>query len=148
MSRAASRLNSKKNSSKGSNKTKTKLTKTLKKILDAYLFHSPTLIAALVFSGLTYFIATNIEPAQIRNWLLPNTYLPLLLSVFISGFFWFSYILLSSRRGFLLAIAAVIFLFLYLQQTIITASIVAAILAPILVIEIIVSLIKFISQKF
>ena len=107
-----------------------------------YLKHLPTFIFALLFSGTTYLILTRIHPENIKHFLIPNSYLPLLISVFLSSFFLFSFILLNSRRGFLISLLMLIFLFLHLQQTEIPLKIVFFIVAPLFFIETIISLIK------
>lgn len=110
-----------------------------------YVKHLPTLVFAFLFFTTTYLILTRIHPESIRHFLIPNSYLPLLISAFLFSFFLFSFILLNSRRGFLISLLVLIFLFLHLQQTEISLKIVFYIVVPIFFIEAIISLIK---EKF
>lgn len=148
MTRAASRLKFKSKSS--SKKTRlpkqskhsanAPLIKSLFRLLIRYLRHLPTLLIGLIFSAVVYLIVTRVEPSSIKHAPLPNSYLPLLLAVFLACFFIFSFVLLNTRRGFFLALIVMIILFLRVQQVIFSPIVIIAVVAPILVIELAFSL--------
>ncbi len=117
--------------------------KTGKKLAVAYVKHLPTLLLGLIFSTGTYFILTRIPPSNLQHILLPNSYLPFLIMFFLSSFFLLSYLLLNSRRGFLLAFALNLLLFLKLQQAIIDTSIILSIIIPIFIIELSFNLVNY-----
>lgn len=81
----------------------------------SYLEHLPTLVIGLLFYVGLYFLVTKFYPAQIQNFIVPNTYLPLQIFLFGGNFFLLSYIFLSARRGLLLSLAVAWMLFLKLQ---------------------------------
>lgn len=150
MTRAASRLKSKPKSKPKSKKAKPSqqskhsadapLIKSLFRLVVRYLKHLPTLLIGLIFSAVVYLIITRVEPSSIRHVILPNSYLPLLLAVFLACFFIFSFVLLNTRRGFFSALIVMIVLFLRVQQVIFSPLIIIAVVAPILVIELAFSL--------
>lgn len=112
-----------------------------------YLAHLPTLLIGLGFSFLSYKIFTLVHPDSIKHFLLPNSYLPLLLVIFFALFFLFSYLLLNSRRGFFISYFAVIILFLKLQQVELSAVIILLVAAPFLMLELLITAITFIISK-
>ncbi len=81
-----------------------------------YLKHSPTLILGLLSLAILYYLLSNFYPEQVKNILVANSYLPILLSFFFSGFFLFSFIFLHSRRGFLLSLFLTTILFLQIHS--------------------------------
>jgi len=109
--------------------------------LKGYLTHLPTLFFAFVSCYLTYLFVINISPETVRHFILPNTYLPLIILVFISSFFLSSYILLNSRRGLFTASYLSLLTFLAVQQVILDWRVIGILLIPFLVIETILSLI-------
>jgi hypothetical protein len=146
MARAQSRLESGKKSRKKRG-FKIKLPslgrfKFIKRIISAYWQHLPTFVAGLIFAAVTYWFISHINPNQVKHFILPNTYLPLLLLVFLTSFFLSGFIWLNSRRGLMTAVIITILLFLQLQQAIITSTIILAIVVPLVVIELILSFIK------
>lgn len=110
-----------------------------------YLQHWPTLLLALTFTAATYLILTRVSPASIRHVLLPNTYLPLLVTAFLAFWFGFSFILLNSRRGLFLSLALTTFLFLRLQQVEITRQAILVILGFFLGSELVFTLLNHLS---
>ena len=112
-----------------------------------YLAHLPTLLIGLGFSFLSYKILTYIHPDSIKHVLLPNSYLPLLLTIFFALFFLASYLLLNSRRGFFISYFAVIILFLTLQQVELSAVIVLLVTAPFFMLDLLITAITFIKSK-
>lgn len=114
----------------------------LKSLVANYCHHLVTLFFAFIFSFITYSILTKVSPDSIKHFILPNSYLPFLISFFLASFFLLSFLLLHTRRGFLLAIFLLITLFLKLQQVEITYLILLSLFLPLAVIEVIASLIK------
>lgn len=107
-----------------------------------YFSHLPTLAMAGIFAYLTSLLMHQVHPSQVKHFILPNSYLPLLILVFITTFFLVSWMLLNTRRGFLAALALSLILFLRVQQVVLNPSTILIILSPLLVIEVAVSLIN------
>lgn len=100
MRKAKSRLKTNKpNSKKKSIQVRSK-TQTGSDLFPRYIRHLPTLLISLPFYAGVYLILTRINPHTIEDFLIPNTYLPLQLVLFLANFFLFSFLLLKSRRGF------------------------------------------------
>lgn len=83
--------------------------------VNPYLMRLPTLLLSFVGYGATFFILTHIPPEQVQSFLLPNTYLPLLLALGEGHFFFFSYVFMKTRRGLLLTLLLTALLFLQLH---------------------------------
>lgn len=141
--KSSNRSKSKKNRAKSSLKSSS--SNSLSALLVQYIRHLPTLILGLIFSGGVYYILINISPDRIKHFILPNTYLPLLLTFFFAAMFIFSFIWLNTVRGFFTAIVLSIILFLMLQQVILTPVILAVLAAVFLLANLIY---KFISARF
>lgn len=94
-------------------------------LLTRYLKHLPTLSLSLPFLGVTGYIVTRVSPTQVRHFILPNTYLPLLAPFFLGMFFFLAFIFLNSRRAFFLSLSLTFFLFLKLHAVSLTWVIVA-----------------------
>jgi hypothetical protein len=88
--------------------------------LQAYWQHLPTLLVGLIFAAVTGLILTQVQPLKIKHFLLPHSYLPLLLAVFATCWFVASFVLLNTRRGLILALWCSLLLFLRLQQVLLT----------------------------
>ncbi len=125
--------------------SKTSASGGLSALLARYLRHLPTLIIGLFFSGVVYFILTQIQPDKVKHFILPNSYLPLLFAFFFAIMFIFSFIWLNTPRGFFTAIVLSIILFLLLQQVILTPIIFGVLAAAFLVTNLIY---KLISARF
>ncbi len=107
-----------------------------------YLKHLPLLLLSLPFYIGTYFIFNNIYPDQIKNFILPNAFLPLQGILFFANFFLFSYLLLNTRRGLELAVFISVFIFLKLQGLINFSSIITTTLIILLAFELTITLSK------
>jgi hypothetical protein len=105
--------------------------------LSSYLRYLPTLILSFPLYGCAYYIVTTFSPQQIRHIILPNTYLPLLLVIFLANGFLFSFFLLKTRRGFLFSALITLLLFLKLQSVIVTWQVVTVLLISFAIIELI-----------
>lgn len=114
----------------------------IKQLILSYLQYLPTLILGLVFTGGVYLVLTYVDPDKIKHFILPNTYLPLLILFFLAALFIFSFVWLNSRRGLITALGLSLILFFKLQQFILTPTIIALIIAPLLMIELIFSLLS------
>jgi hypothetical protein len=123
-------------------KKNNKLTNRILKLIKLYLTHLLTLIIGLCFTFITYNIFKHISPVSIKHFILPNSYLPLLLPLFLSCFFCLSFVLLNTRRGFLTSLIILILTFLKLQAVIFTPLIILCTILPFLTLEIILSLIS------
>lgn len=113
MQKAKSRIKS-----KSPTQAKSKLVKSelfMATVLKKYLKHLPLLIISLPFYGLVYYLLTRVHPDKIRHFLIPNTYLPFQLPLFMANFFLFSYLLLNTRRGLELSLLIMLTLFLKLE---------------------------------
>lgn len=81
-----------------------------------YLKHLPILLFSFPFYfGLVY-VLTQISPELIKNMLLPNSYLPLLVLIYFATLFSFTFFLLSFRRGIVVSSVLTIMVFAKLQQ--------------------------------
>lgn len=83
---------------------------------ERYFRHSPTLLISLPFYYLIYYIFNNVFPTEIANFPLYNSYLGLLLPVYIANMLLLSYLFLNSRIGAFCSLILTIALFLKLQH--------------------------------
>lgn len=84
--------------------------------LKLYLINLPTLFLGLLFYSLLFFTFRYIEPETIRDMVMRQSYFPVLVFSFGGHFFFFSYLLINLRRGFLLAAWLTLALGLRLQH--------------------------------
>jgi hypothetical protein len=82
----------------------------------SYLGHLPALFMSFIFYGLMIFIFIYIDPKSIENTPVPHLYFPLLTTAFLGDFFFFSFLFLNSRKGFLTALVLTSLLFVRLQH--------------------------------
>ncbi|OGV91453.1 hypothetical protein A2783_01460 [Microgenomates group bacterium RIFCSPHIGHO2_01_FULL_45_11] len=75
----------------------------------------PTVIVNLLFWGITGFMIIFVDPALIKNIILPESYLPFFISLFIALFLTLSLILSHTRRGFFVSTVIISYLFLSLK---------------------------------
>ncbi len=87
-------------------------------IIKKYLNHLPTLILAIILWLTTVFFLREISPDSVKHFILPNSYLPFLVLIFLSSLFSLSFIFLNRRIGYLLSIAITTYLFLKIQQVV------------------------------
>jgi hypothetical protein len=78
----------------------------------------PILIVSFIFYYGVYHIFVNVSPDSIANYLLPNTYLPLLVTFFLANFFLFTYIFLNKNFGLLISLFLTTLMFMRLQQVV------------------------------
>ncbi len=109
------------------------------KIIQKYRRHWPLLLLSLPFYGGVYYIIMAVHPDQIQHFLIPNTYLPLQLVLFGGNFFFFSYLLLKTRRGLETSLLLSGVLFLKLQLIINYLVVTAGLIILILGIEVLIS---------
>lgn len=107
-----------------SKNAKNKLSHFSHPVFKAYLLHLPTFILSLPFWISIWYIFTRVEPSSIESFLLPNTYLPLLLCIFLAVGLTLSYLTLNSKLGFLLSFYLGMFLFFKLQHIEINLSLI------------------------
>lgn len=112
------------------------------KLPKKYLKHLLLLFLSIPFYAGAYYIFTYIHPVKIQHFLIPNTYLPLQLVLFLGNFFLFSYLLLNTRRGFELSFFLMLTLFLKLQLITNYVSVATGLLIIMLIIELAISLLK------
>lgn len=113
-----------------------------------YLKHIPTLIIGLIFSYILFQFLNKVNPSNVKHFLLPNSYLPLLLLVFFTGFFLLSFLLLNSRRGLIGSLWLTIILFLQVQRVIISIQAIIILFFILVLLEILYLFAnKIISQK-
>lgn len=86
--------------------------------LNNYLSHLPALFMAGFFYLILVLVMVNIDPQLIKNLILPSTYLPVLLLVFLANFFLLSFIFLNSKRGLFYTTIVTIITFLKFQKVI------------------------------
>lgn len=81
-----------------------------------YLNHLHLLFLATLFYAGVIWVFNAIYPQQIKNILLPNSYLPLQGLLFFGNFLLFSFLFLKSRRGFFTALIINSWFFFKFQQ--------------------------------
>lgn len=80
-----------------------------------YVRFTPLLLmAALSYSGVAWLV-THIPPERVQNWLLPDSYLPFHIPLFLGNFFLCTFVTLSKRWGILIALTVAWLFFLKLQ---------------------------------
>jgi len=82
-------------------------------LLKRYLHYVFCLLIALFAYFLIYLLLTKVYPNQIQNFIFKNSYLPLFLLISIANFFFFTFLLLNKKHGFI--IAFIINLILYFR---------------------------------
>lgn len=115
--------------------------------LKQYFKHLPTLILSLPFYFLVWRILTQTYPKQIQNFILPDSYLLLLTPLFLANLFFFSFLLLKTRRGLLISILISILLSLHLQKIYLTWQISLGIGAFFVIIEVILNYLTRLAAK-
>lgn len=78
--------------------------------------YRPLLMLIVISWLLVLFTIHKIDPATLKDVLIPGSYAPMGVEIFFACFFLFSLLLLSSRRALLWSIAIVFFLYLRLWQ--------------------------------
>jgi len=76
----------------------------------------PTLILIIFLWALFAFQIFFVEPNMIKNILLPNTFLPFFISLFLALFFTLAVIFANSRRGLISALAIIFLLILRIHN--------------------------------
>jgi len=148
VSKASSRLKSRKaNRSAPAKKVTAVNNSWLSSWLGSYLKHLPTLIMGVIFAYLLYLFLNYTHPSQVKHFLVPNSFLPLLVQVFLSSFFLMSFLFLSSRRGLLVSLWITAMLFLKVQNVIITVEVILIISGTLLMLEIIYLLTKKLTPQ-
>ena len=104
-----------------------------------YLKHSKTLALSLPwFVGLAY-VVTQVPPQQLANWPAFQGYGLFHLLLFGGNFFLFSFLLLKTRRGFLVSLCLQLLMFLKLQQVVLSPLAIGGVLCltivPLLLLE-------------
>lgn len=107
------------------------------RLLKKYIQHLMTLIISLPFYFLSWQVLHRNYPWQIQNTLFKNSYLYLMLPFFMANVFFLSFLLLSGRRGLLLASLINILLSLHLQKILLTWQIVLGIICFFVIMEIV-----------
>ncbi|MCA9369142.1 hypothetical protein KC721_02505 [Candidatus Woesebacteria bacterium] len=97
-------------------------------LLKKYLKFSPLLIVAILHLGLLSYVVRTVAPETWQHFLIPNSYLPMLL-LLIATVFWFSsYLFLNTARGIRFSLFAGIFFFLKVQSVILSSSFVVVVI--------------------
>jgi len=91
-------------------------TRELRQIVISRWQFIPLLILATLFYIAVYWLLTNIHPIKISNLILPNSYLPFHVLLWLANFFLFTFLTLSKRWGLLIALVIQWLLFLKLQN--------------------------------
>lgn len=88
-----------------------------------------TLILGLLLALGLVWLMLKFSPDQVKNWLIPNAYLPFFVCLFGTNFFLFSFLFLDSAIGMWWSILVCSFVFLRLQQVIFSWPLVLIFLA-------------------
>lgn len=81
-----------------------------------YLRHLPTALLSLPFWAASAWMVWRVSPATLQNWGWPNSYLPLVLSVWLALVWSGSFAFLKTRRGVTVASWLVVLLWSRLLQ--------------------------------
>jgi len=100
-----------------------------------YLQHLPTLILGIFFYIILFFIFNNFDPDLLKNIILPNSYLAVLLIFFIANFFLFSFIFLNSIRGFIYSLFILLIIFFKIQNVVFDGILLSILILSILLFE-------------
>lgn len=106
-------------------------------LFERYSPYLPTLFVGVALYIVVGYILLNVHPTSWQNILFPNSYLPFHLVLFLANFFVFSFLLLSSRRGYLAACVLGILVFLKLQQVQLPLELLGALVIGFVIIELI-----------
>jgi hypothetical protein len=85
--------------------------------------HLPALFMAFFFYVILGIVVVNIDPSLVKDLILPSTYLPVLILVFVANFFLLSFLLLNSKRGLFYSSLITLITFLKFQNVIFELSI-------------------------
>jgi len=88
--------------------------------LRRYVKHWLTLALSLPFYGVVAYVFNSVHPDSVKSVLLPNLYLFFQVPLFFANFFFFSFVLLNTRRGFMVALLIQIFVFSQLLSLILS----------------------------
>ena len=112
-----------------------------------YTRHSFLLLLGVVSYASVAYILTAVSPEKIAHIPLPHTYFLLQLPLILGNLFFFSFLLLNTRRGALTALGIALVLFLKLQLVVLTVPVVLSILGLLVLIEVGASLAKQPKKK-
>lgn len=88
----------------------------------------PHLILGLGFSSLVYYLMHNFYPDQIRDIILPDFYLPLLITLMASAYLLLVFILARRQLSFVIAFCLTCLVFLKLQKVVLDVKTVIVVL--------------------
>jgi len=74
----------------------------------------PAVLFTLLSWALVAFIIFFVDPVMLRDFLVPGSYLPFFLCLFLAVFLSGSFLFINVRRGFLFSIGVVVYLYLRL----------------------------------
>lgn len=110
-------------------------------LLQRYFRKLPTLFFSLCGFYAVFYLLNHVPPQYIANILLPHSFFPLLILVFLAVTFAAGFVFLNSRRGFLCALTVVIALFLQLNNAL-NLTIVAILIVTMVSYEILATLLE------
>lgn len=93
------------------------------------LAHLNTFVIGILFGALLLSLIFFVPPSSVKNWLIPNSYLPFFLLLIGTGFFLFSFIFLNSFLGIWWTAMLIGLIFLKIQQVTFGSSLIIFFLA-------------------
>lgn len=111
-----------------------------------YVPYLPTLLLSLPFYFGVFYMVTKVYPAEVKDTLVPNSYLLFHLVFWIANYFLFSFVWLNSRRGFLSALLVGVLLFARMQSYVLPWQIILGLIGIFVIIELLLSGVQRISQ--
>ena len=81
-----------------------------------YIRHIPLLILSSLCIAWLLRVAITTYPQEIANFLIPQSYLPILVPFFLACLFLFGYLTLNIKKGFVLAFFSTLLVLFRLQQ--------------------------------
>lgn len=112
---------------------------------EPYLKHLPLLGLSVLFFLLTLYLLGSFSPSELQIEFLPNVYLPLQITSFLTLFFLASFLTLNTHRGYLVACLGQALMFLRLQRVDLTTEVVLSLIGVFVIIELLILIIQFTS---
>ncbi len=98
----------------------------MSKFRQQYFHFLPLLTAAIFFYALVFLLIKFVYPESIANFLLPDLYLPLQISLAIGNFFFFTFLTQDKFWGLWITLLIFLYLFFRLQHFVFTLPLIVA----------------------
>lgn len=137
--KARSRLQNRQESSQQPKSTRVPISRHVEKkfpnLTNRYITYWPLLVITLLHIFVVQKIVVSINPESWKHFILPNTYLPMLLLLTSTTFFASSYLFLNTGRGLRIALIVFLFYFFTFQNVLITVPVILTLVSLFIVLE-------------